>query len=74
MQLRTLRNARGWSQDDLAGRAGVGRSTLQRLELARIDMNINHIEALADAFEMPWIELLRFLDNRPPRQDVEPSA
>ena len=35
-RLKALRLARGWSLDELAGRAGVSRATLSRLENAEV--------------------------------------
>lgn len=62
-QMRIQRVIRRWSQDDLAQHSGMGRSTILRLEKERIDMNTNHLQALAAAFEMPWIKFLELVNT-----------
>ena len=61
-QMRIQRTIRRWSQDDLANAAGLGRSTILRLETTRITMNIRHMQGLSTAFEMPWIEFLKLVN------------
>ena len=60
-QMRIQRTIRRWSQDDLANAAGLGRSTILRLETTRIPMNIRHMQGLS-TFEMPWIEFLKLIN------------
>ncbi len=48
-----LRKARGWTQEELAERAGVGRVTIARIESGRnrrVDLDV--LERLAGAFEV----------------------
>jgi hypothetical protein len=42
-RLRTLRQARGWTIDELARRANMGPSTISRLETGRRRLAIDHV-------------------------------
>ena len=64
-----LRMARGWSLDDLAGRAGVSRSTLSRLERAEISPTASLLGRLCAAYGMTMSRLLAEVEG-----DVEPQA
>ncbi len=57
-RLRSLRQARGWSLDDLARRAHIGASTLSRLETGGRRIAIDHLVALARALDTTVDELL----------------
>jgi transcriptional regulator with XRE-family HTH domain len=57
-RLRTLRQARGWSLDELSRRANIGPSTLSRLETGRRRMAIDHLVTLARALDTTVDELL----------------
>lgn len=57
--LRLLRIIRGWSQETLAGVAGLDRSYISELELARRNVSLDIMERLAHAFEVPLPELLQ---------------
>lgn len=51
LRVAELRSAKGWTQQELADRAGVGRVTITRIESdtnRRIDFDT--LESLADAF------------------------
>jgi len=53
LRVKELRLARGWSQDELAQRAGITRVTVTRIEgdrNRRLDYDV--LEKLADAFEV----------------------
>lgn len=58
--LRTLREARGWSQQELADRADVSKPTVYRIETARYAATLDVLAALAQAFELPLRDLLDF--------------
>jgi len=58
MRLRALRDKRGWSQEELAKRAGISRGYLARLETGRHDPTLTMIEKLAKALNVPVTELL----------------
>jgi transcriptional regulator with XRE-family HTH domain len=48
-QIREARRRRGWSQQDLAARSGVGQSALSLLETGRREPLIHTLDALAGA-------------------------
>jgi transcriptional regulator with XRE-family HTH domain len=48
-RLKTLRERRGMTQEQLAKKSGVGRSHLARLETGRQDPTLSTIEKLAKA-------------------------
>ena len=50
MRLKTLRKARGMSQEALAERAGISRTYLARLETARQDPTLSTLEKLAKGY------------------------
>ena len=58
MRLKTLRKARGMSQEALAERAGISRTYLARLETARQDPTLSTLEKLAKALKVPIEKLL----------------
>lgn len=60
-QMRLLRTARRWSQDDLAMHARISRRSIQRLEKCEIAMDIKHMQGLGEAFEMSWFEFMRLV-------------
>jgi transcriptional regulator with XRE-family HTH domain len=59
MRLKTLRKARGVSQEALAKRAGISRTYLARLETARQDPTLSTLEKLAKALKVPIEKLLK---------------
>ncbi len=57
--LRTLREEKGWTQEELAGKARVARSYLTKLETdARVNPTIAVLKRLAKALRVPVTELL----------------
>ncbi len=66
LTVRELRDARGWTQDDLSTRSGVARITIAKIEAQRtggIDFAV--WERLADAFDVPPVELVDFRPGEP---------
>jgi transcriptional regulator with XRE-family HTH domain len=59
MKLKKLREAHGWSQRELAERAGLSREYLARLETARQDPTLTTLEKLAKALKVRVEELLK---------------
>jgi transcriptional regulator with XRE-family HTH domain len=57
-RLRSLRQARGWTIDELARRAHMGPSTISRLETGRRRLAIEHLVTLARALDSTVDELL----------------
>jgi len=61
-----LRVARGWSLDDLAGRTGVSRSTLSRLERGEISPTASLLGKLCTAYGWTMSRLLAEVESEPP--------
>jgi transcriptional regulator with XRE-family HTH domain len=57
-RLRSLRQARGWTIDELARRANMSPSTISRLETGRRRLAIDHLVMLAGALDTTVDELL----------------
>ena len=57
-RLRTLRQARGWTLDDLAARAHVGASTISRIETGQRRLALDQLVTLARALGTSVDELL----------------
>ncbi len=53
LRIRQLRQARGWSQADLAKRAGVRQATVSRIENNRVkSLDLAVFEKIAEALEV----------------------
>lgn len=57
-RLRTLRQARGWTLDDLAARAHIGASTISRIETGQRRLALDHLATLARALGVTVDDLL----------------
>jgi ribosome-binding protein aMBF1 (putative translation factor) len=57
-QLRKARRVKGWTQTDLAARAGLDRSHLSEIEHGKHAITIERVYALADALDVPISTLL----------------
>jgi transcriptional regulator with XRE-family HTH domain len=64
-RLAELRVERGWSLDELAGRTGVSRSTLSRLERGEISPTAALLGRLCAAYERPMSRLLAEVESAP---------
>ncbi|MFD4837533.1 helix-turn-helix domain-containing protein [Achromobacter sp. NPDC058515] len=62
-RLKTLRQDRGWSLDDLAGRAGVSRATLSRLENAEVSPTASVLGKLCAAYGMTMSRLMLMVED-----------
>lgn len=58
-RLRSLRQARGWSLDELARRSHIGASTISRLETGHRRLALDNLVDLAAALDTTLDELLR---------------
>ncbi len=56
--VRKAREAKGWSQEDYADRAGIHRTYVSDIERGRRNPTITVVEKLAGPFEMTASELL----------------
>ncbi|WP_292896746.1 helix-turn-helix domain-containing protein [Nitratireductor sp.] len=66
-RLRTLRQERGWSLEDLAGRSAVSRATLSRLENAEVSATATVLGRLCQAYGITLSRLMHLVeDDFPP--------
>ena len=73
-RLRDLRKGRGWSQEELAKRAGLSRSALPKLETGRFkDTRHDTIEKLAKAFDMTATEFISHIKGAVESQPETPD-
>ena len=59
MRLKQVREAKGWSQERLAGTVGVSREYIARLETGKHDPPLSRVEQLAKALRVPIERLLK---------------
>ncbi|WP_406143793.1 helix-turn-helix domain-containing protein [Streptomyces anulatus] len=57
--VRAARTAAGLTQEGLAGRAGLDRKTVNRLELAVTSPLLDHLLVISDALGVPLSDLVR---------------
>ncbi|RKE20010.1 helix-turn-helix domain-containing protein [Streptomyces sp. TLI_171] len=65
-RLAALRAEHGWSLDDLAGRSGVSRSTLSRLERGELSPTAAQLGRLCAAYGRTMSRLLAEVEAEPP--------
>lgn len=53
-----IRHDRGWSQEELAGKAGLHRTYIGAIEREERNVSIDNIERIARAFRIPVSKLL----------------
>jgi transcriptional regulator with XRE-family HTH domain len=58
-RIKTLRQKKGLTQDDLANRAGLNRVHLYRLETGRQSMTLRTLKIIADALEVRAADVLK---------------
>lgn len=63
VELRALRARRDMSQVDLAQAAGIGRSTLRRLEKGERDLDLPQAMAIAEALGVSFVDLFAAIKN-----------
>ncbi|KGD89981.1 XRE family transcriptional regulator [Achromobacter sp. RTa] len=62
-RLKALRQERGWSLDELAGRAGVSRATLSRLENAEVSATAGALGKLCAAYGLTMSRLMLMVED-----------
>jgi transcriptional regulator with XRE-family HTH domain len=72
--VRALRQARGWSLDELAGRSGVSKGMVVQIEAGRTNPSIGILCRIADAFGVTVARLLETGPSRPVRVSDAGSA
>ena len=58
-RIKELRLERGWTQEDLSDKAGVGRVFISQLENGHKEVCLGVIETLADSFKVKIAELMQ---------------
>lgn len=61
-RIREFREARGWSERELAKRSGLNFNTIHRLEHGVVSLNVQHMRVLARAFDVKPSQLLNYDD------------
>jgi transcriptional regulator with XRE-family HTH domain len=61
--VRAERARRRWSQQELADRAGLSRTTIGDLEVGKRRVTADHIPPLCRAFGLPLSEMVRGADS-----------
>ncbi|WP_327121029.1 XRE family transcriptional regulator [Streptomyces sp. NBC_01341] len=65
-RLSSLRTERGWSLDELSGRAGVSRSTLSRLERGELSPTTSVLGRMCTVYGRTMSRLLMEVEEEPP--------
>lgn len=60
LRIKELRKMHNFTQDELAYRANIGRSTLGNIETAQNDVTFSKVYRLARAFDLTLAEFLNF--------------
>ena len=60
VRIKELRKLHNFTQDELAYRAGIGRSTLGNIETAQNDVTFTKLNKIAKAFNLSLSEFLNF--------------
>jgi transcriptional regulator with XRE-family HTH domain len=59
-KIRTIRQSKNWSQDDMAEKLGMTASGYAKIEQGRTDNHFSKLEQIAKIFDMEVVELLAF--------------
>lgn len=59
-RIKELRKKNGFTQDELAFRANIERSTLGNIETAQNDVTLTKVNQIAKAFDLTISDLLKF--------------
>jgi transcriptional regulator with XRE-family HTH domain len=57
-EIRRIRTLRGYSQETLAEKIGVSYQQIQKYEKGDSELKINRLESIAEALEVPLLELI----------------
>jgi transcriptional regulator with XRE-family HTH domain len=67
-KLRSVREARGVSQRELARRSGISNATISQIESSTINPSVGALKRILDAIPMPMADF--FAEEAPPRDQV----
>jgi len=59
-KIRSIRQLKTFSQEDMAEKLGVSKNTYAKIERGETDVQLSRLEQIAEAFEMEFTELLMF--------------
>lgn len=62
--IRTLRQRRGWSQEDVANKLGISIPAFSKIETGVTDVNLSRLEQIAKIYDVSVVTLLA-LDEAP---------
>ncbi len=68
-RLREIREAKGWSQGELARKLGVSRQTINAVETDKYDPSLPLALRMSKLFGMPVCDI--FIDHWQPQEDAE---
>ncbi len=63
--IRSLRDGRGWTLDDLHDNSGISKGFLSNLENGKRDIGLKALTKVAKAFDLPASELLKMQEFAP---------
>jgi transcriptional regulator with XRE-family HTH domain len=72
--IEALRESRGWTQAELAGRAGLGQNHISMIENNRHVAGLLTLGKIAKAFDMERAELVKLIDKAEAGQVVAATA
>ena len=74
--VKSLRLERGWSQQEVADRAGLNKMTISQYESGKRKPSFEVIEALAEIFHVDMNYLLGYTDKieKPAGDETDPAA
>ncbi len=61
--IRTLREMKNWSQEDMAAKLNISKSSYARLETESSQIKLHQLEKIAEIFEMDIARLLQLNDK-----------
>ena len=70
-RIRSLRNTRGWTQEQLGAEAGINYKFLGEIERGQQNPSFNVLIKIADALEVDLMELFRLEPEISDRKEIE---
>jgi len=68
--IKTLRQGKGWSQEQVATRLGITAPAFSKIECGLTDVNLSRLEQIATLYEMSVVDLLTFHDTEDQKRFV----
>lgn len=70
-RIRSLRVARGWTQQDLGEKAGISYKFIGEIERGKQNPSFSILAKISDALDIELKELFRFSNEIPTRKELE---